>query len=365
MKFKHLFSIAALSAMSICGVEAQQTDQSLQEQIAALNNRIAALEADQAQTQNQLKEQSTKSFFDKHLKIAGYIQTGYEWVESTSSSFYIKRARFDVQGDLWKEKLDYRLQIEFASPKIVDAYVRFKPMAQLNLQFGQFKIPFSIENTEYVPLKAEFIEYPMALRKLVRFDDVCGISATGRDMGTQLYGSFFKKEGYHILSYNLAVMNGSGINSKDNNKSKDVIGRVMVRPLKHLLLSASYMWSEVPVSGNPYAEASRYGFGVSYDCDSFVVRSEYIAGSTAGIDAHGAWVTAGYKCNKQITALARWEFFDENRDLAGYKQTNYAVGVDYRPVKYLRLQLNYTYAVYSNENQNNLSGVNLMVTGIF
>lgn len=77
-------------------------------------------------------------------------------------------------------KIDYRLQLEFASPKIVDAYLRFKPFDQLNVQIGQFKVPFTIENTHYAPLKFEFIEYSLGTpRRLMGLDDVSGIKSTG------------------------------------------------------------------------------------------------------------------------------------------------------------------------------------------
>ncbi len=365
MKLKQLLAIVVCSILAAGSVEAQQTAQSLEEEIAALNKRIATLEAGQATAQTQLHESKAKSFFDKHMEISGYIQVGYKWVEDITSTFYIKRARFKVNGDLWRDKLDYCLQIEFVSPKIVDAYVRFKPMTQLNVQLGQFKIPFSIENTEFPPLKAEFIEYPMVLSKLVRMNDVCGISSTGRDIGGQIYGSLFKRDGYNILSYNVAVMNGADINSRDTNKSKDLVGRLMIRPIKGLLLSASYMWSEVPIGDNPYAEASRYGFGAMYDCERFIVRSEYIVGRTAGVDAHGAYATAGYRFRSPVTVLARWEFFDENKAMPGLRQVNYSVGVDYQPLKYLRMQLNYTIATFNREGQHNLNGINFMVSGIF
>lgn len=120
------------------------------------------------------------SAWDKILarlpKISGYVQTGYEWSE-TSSTFFIKRVRLNLAGDI-AEKLDYRVQIEFCGPKIVDAYIRYRPFEQLNFQLGEYKLPFSIENTDYVPLKYEFIEYPLPLRRLMGFNDVCGLSAT-------------------------------------------------------------------------------------------------------------------------------------------------------------------------------------------
>jgi len=142
MKIKHLCIAAALSAAALTGVNAQQPE-SLQAQIESLNARIASLETDLAESRGKA-DGGAKSFFDEHLRISGYVQVGYEWTEDTASTFFLKRARFKVDGDLWRDKLDYCLQIEFASPKVVDAYVRFKPMAQVNAQLGQFKIPFSI-----------------------------------------------------------------------------------------------------------------------------------------------------------------------------------------------------------------------------
>ena len=76
-------------------------------------------------------------------RISGYVQTGYEWSE-TSSTFFIKRVRLNLAGDI-AEKLDYRVQIEFCGPKIVDAYIRYRPFEQLNFQLGEYKLPFSIK----------------------------------------------------------------------------------------------------------------------------------------------------------------------------------------------------------------------------
>ena len=175
-------------------------------------------------------------------RISGYVQTGYEWSE-TSSTFFIKRVRLNLAGDI-AEKLDYRVQIEFCGPKIVDAYIRYRPFEQLNFQLGEYKLPFSIENTDYVPLKYEFIEYPLSLRRLMGFNDVCGLSATGRDMGAMLYGGFFNRKGYSVLGYNFGVFNGEGLNVKDKNKSKDLVARLTLRPVRGLQIAGSYYWGE-------------------------------------------------------------------------------------------------------------------------
>ena len=208
-------------------------------------------------------------------RISGYVQTGYEWSE-TSSTFFIKRVRLNLAGDI-AEKLDYRVQIEFCGPKIVDAYIRYRPFEQPNFQLGEYKLPFSIENTDYVPLKYEFIEYPLSLRRLMGFNDVCGLSATGRDMGAMLYGGFFNRKGYSVLGYNFGVFNGEGLNVKDKNKSKDLVARLTLRPVRGLQIAGSYYWGEY---GPDYRRRVRYGAGVCYDRGAVVLRSEWIGGET-------------------------------------------------------------------------------------
>ena len=113
----------------------------------------------QAQTTTGEKIQS---FADKYLKLSGYIQGGFEWNEANNpeSTFYLKRARVSLSGNAAQEKIDYRLQVDMAgSPKICDLYFRYKPLNELSLQLGQFKVPFAIENELCGPTTFEFIEY--------------------------------------------------------------------------------------------------------------------------------------------------------------------------------------------------------------
>lgn len=70
------------------------------------------------------------------------------------------QTRTSEPGGAIAPKLDYRVQIEFASPKIVDAYLCYKPVRGLNVQLGEYKLPFSIENTDYVPLRYESSNTP-------------------------------------------------------------------------------------------------------------------------------------------------------------------------------------------------------------
>lgn len=311
----------------------------------------------------------------RHLDISGYGQVGYEWGSDGTSSFYIRRARVSFSGEIFNGRAgssDYRLQVDFAgTPKILDIYVRYRPFNWLGIQVGQFKIPVSIENTDYSPLKLEFIDYSLAVQRLVRMsgDDISGISSSGRDLGAQLYGGFADRGGYNLISYNLAVFNGNGINLRDDNKSKDVVGRVMARPVRDLVIAGYYQFGEGTYTYGEetfgrYARLRRYGGGISYDCKDFFVRSEYIGGVTGPLLSEGAYAAAGYKFLGKGSVVARFDYFDNDKRDNAY-EFNYTVGLNYRPWKFLRLQLNYTLQQYRNFGQGNIHSLNFMVSGIF
>lgn len=316
----------------------------------------------------------------KHLKISGYLQALYtlEYADCKieNSSFRIRRARLSFAGKIAESKntgvADYRLQVDFAeSPKIVDAWVRYRPFAQLGIQVGQFKIPLSIENSEYAPLKLEFIEYSLVVQRLVKMSshDVTGISSTGRDMGAQLYGSFVKRNNYSIINYNLAIFNGCGINQKkDSNNSKDIVGRLMINPLKDLTIAGYYQYGEGSFGEKKSVGYQRYGGGIAYNGRHTFVRSEYLRGNTDALLSEGAYASAGWKFHTAKAGFGslgvRFDYFDENiRNRA--REFNYTLGVAYQPWRQLRLQLNYTLKQYQHFGKPLTHSLAIMVSGIF
>ena len=316
----------------------------------------------------------------QHLNISGYLQALYNWENANggveSSSFRIRRARLSFGGKIVEDKkvgvADYRLQVDFAeSPKIVDAWVRYRPVVQIGLQVGQFKVPLSIENSEYAPLKLEFIDYSLVVQRLVRMssNDVVGISSTGRDCGVQLCGSFARKVGFYMLNYNIALFNGNGINlKKDNNRSKDFVGRVMLNPIKDFTIAGYYQYGEGDVGERRYVRYQRCGGGVAYDGRHAFVRSEYLCGDTGGVFSEGAYASAGWKFRDLKEGFGslgvRFDYFDENIYTSS-REFNYTLGVAYQPWRYMRLQLNYTLKQYQHLNHPITHSLAVMVSGIF
>lgn len=360
---------APASSGSAAGTAAETPSlESLAAEVAALKAQAAARDAR----------------LDRLPRLSGYVQAGYEWSDG-SSSFFIKRVRLDLRGALART-LDYRVQLEFASsPKIVDAYLHYKPFRQLNFKLGEYKIPFTIENTDYVPLKFELIEYPLALQRLMGFAEPIGgryvggamqggetLKDTGRDMGLTLHGSFFPCGERALLSYDVGVLNGAGINLRDNNRSKDVVARLTLRPVRGLTLSGSWYGGEY---GADCLERQRVSAGVCYDRGRGVVRGEWIGGRTgyaateeyaAGtFDSSGWYVLGGVRLTPTLMPVVRYDTLLPDTASADSRQTNWTAGILWHPVKYLRCQLNYTYEHYAAPGMTDRNVVAVMLTGIF
>lgn len=360
---------APASSGSAAGTAAETPSlESLAAEVAALKAQAAARDAR----------------LDRLPRLSGYVQAGYEWSDE-SSSFFIKRVRLDLRGALART-LDYRVQLEFASsPKIVDAYLQYRPFRQLNFKLGEYKIPFTIENTDYVPLKFELIEYPLALQRLMGFAEPIGgryvggamqggetLKDTGRDMGLTLHGSFFPCGERALLSYDVGVLNGAGINLRDNNRSKDVVARLTLRPVRGLTLSGSWYGGEY---GADCLERQRVSAGVCYDRGRGVVRGEWIGGRTgyaateeyaAGtFDSSGWYVLGGVRLTPTLMPVVRYDTLLPDTASADSRQTNWTAGILWHPVRPLRCQLNYTYEHYAAPGMTDRNVVAVMLTGIF
>ena len=374
--------ILSIIVLAFAGTLSAQEPTNQQAQIDSLNLRIAKLEK-RSQVWDKLKPA---------FKVSGYIQAGYDylWNEdgTTTSTFHLRRARISLQGDIYKgakgAKASYRLQIDLCKElPIMDLWVKYQPINQFGVQFGQFKVPVSIENTDYNATKLEFINYANTVQRLVRMSssDLQGINSSGRDIGALLYGGFIKKDGFSIINYEVGVFNGSGINTKDKNKSKDIAARLTIQPLQKLKIAAYYMGGETDASSliekyptmvvdnsgvnTKYLDYNRYGGGFDFNNKHIFARSEYIGGQTGAMRSEGVYAQVGYKFLNKCSVGVRFDYFDENKADDG-NQMNYSVAASYHPWKHLRLQAEYTRQTYNHiVGSKNSNGLYLMVSAIF
>lgn len=356
---KKFFTLLALFGFSALGLYAQELTQ--EQQIEALNARLTELE--QKQEKQNARNEKWGKIVEKLPEIGGFAKMAYTWNDGGLSNFQIQYVRVWLNGDISRQ-FDYKVQFEFAKPKLIDAYIRWKPTTAFNIQFGQFHVPFSLEGP-LNPTKWETIESALVV------DEITGLPDT-RDLGIAFYGKFGKvADGHHLFDYSVGVFQGEGKNTDDKNKSKDVIGRLKFFPIEELCLTGSYSYGE---AGADYIRNQRAAAGVEYKGEAFSIRSEYLwhqqGNGEAAIKNDGCYVVATYKIGKFAPAL-RYNFYNqqlsdpESGMKSWLEQSDYVVGLNYMPVKNVKLQLNYTLTTFSESTKHNLNTIGFSAIAMF
>jgi hypothetical protein len=141
---------------------------------------------------------------------------------------------------------------------IVNGFVNYAAAPWLNVQAGQFRIPFSMEHRTGVNV-LPFLDRSMAVRLVG--------PPTGRDLGAMVWGEGPKR----YFHYALAVLTGDGADRTNVDARFDVVGRVVVRPFTDSRVAAL---KELQVGGS-LRSGSRDGKLVGYDVSPMTTQGGY------------------------------------------------------------------------------------------
>ena len=177
--------------------------------------------------------------FTSRITFNGYAQGGYSWQDANSKNrndFNLKRTLLWAKARI-TDRWSFLFMHDFSSV-VQEFYTdyRLSNDKSLTVRVGQFKHSYTLENP-LSPTMLELIDvYSQAVLYLAGEgpDPLNGVNY-GRDMGAMIYGDVLN--GY--LHYELALMNGQGINRRDGNNKKDVIARLDVRPIDGLRIVAT------------------------------------------------------------------------------------------------------------------------------
>ena len=164
--------------------------------------------------------------------------------------------------------------------------------------------------------------------------------------------------------YELAVMNGQGINVADGNSDKDVILKLEYRPSKEFRIVASGQkgrghavntcaWNPDVAIGDDYRR-DRVSFGGEAKIPTVLgrkstsggicLRSEFLAGKDGEVGSRGAYLTGSVALGKGLDVIASADYYDRNTSESGWQQTNLTGGMQYWFYPKCRLQLQYTHS---------------------
>jgi phosphate-selective porin OprO/OprP len=321
------------------------------------------------------------------VSVIGYIQpeakigfngNNADGTSKNDMSFYFRRMRLGVTGVIPYD-FSYYVMAEFSTfqngPYLLDAFVtynRFKPWIKVSM--GQFKKPFGLElgSTGCQDL------YTIYRSKVVN-----EITSPDRDLGIMVSGStgpkkFFGLEKENVFSYSLSITNGTGKNTMDIDRAKDVIGRVVVSPYDWISVGGSYQFGKQKnpdVTVKDMDTRMRYGFDVSLRKYNFILQSEYVFGQDEGsklvgggcgatpelvlgnFKSNGYYAQLMFNTKWKLMPVVKYETYDsdidkKDYDHSAYRTSTFTFGMNYYANDWVRLQLNYLYNIETSSSTN-------------
>ena len=274
MKKNRLFGLMALVALTTIPASAETLSE--------------VEEVQDAQQQNTVQIPA----WVNNIKFSGYGMLQYQGQDpegNHSNSFNLRLARFILDGKIGD--FDWRAQIQGTNAtgpgqptvQLVDLYTEWRKYPEFKIRAGQFKRAFTYENPTH-PITQGWRGYADVINKLSAFGDRTGEkSSGGRDIGIQFAGDLFPNaNGRRLFHYQIGIYNGEGVNEKDKDNRKDIIGGVWVMPIKGVRIGA-FGWKGSrggmldPITGEKRSiEKNRYAISAEYDLNEYTFRAEYI-----------------------------------------------------------------------------------------
>ncbi|OGF64890.1 MAG: hypothetical protein A2Y62_13300 [Candidatus Fischerbacteria bacterium RBG_13_37_8] len=301
---------------------------------------------------------------DVKAKLGGYVQVEYKAEQGAGKNegFRIRRARIDFRLDFY-EKLSSRLLIETVYPEnevidnskqtvktvyklaLLDANIDYKHSKVLQFRFGQYRVPFGMENLES-SANLDTINRTQVTEKLVPARD---IGSRGRDIGFTVFGDFAIVKS-SMIHYDLGVFNGAGLNTSDDNEKKDFTGRIIFMPVKGFSIGVAHYQGRYGIEER---DRNRTGMELLFQKGKATFKAEYVAGEDGTIDRYGWYARGKYLFMPKLEAVVQYDSFDPNKDKSGDKTDIALVGLIWSVHKYARVQFNYEWRIEESNSKDN------------
>lgn len=290
---------------------------------------------------------------DEGLKMFGFLQSQYSYFmeEPARNSFKFERARIGAMGKIPYD-FSYYVVLELSpfisqNPYLLDAFITYERFKWAKVSLGSFKTPFGLETN--TPCNG--------LMTVYRSTATLQMVAPFRDIGMVLMGG----DNESLIAYQLGFLNGSGLGRLDNNTTKDVVSRVLFRPLPFLQIGGSFRYG-YPSYNNTTDSRTTIGGEIQLKYQGLTAMAEYISDEgnynrdlgggcsgnliELGNKRSGGFALLAYNTPWNIEPVVKFDFFDSGNS-QNYKENNMTFGFNYHFNDWTRLQFNYVYR--SNE----------------
>ncbi len=334
-----------------------------------------------------LSAQERKMAWFDNVRVSGFAIAQYQYAapkDNASNTFNLRMARIALDGRVAKD-FYWKTQIQIngntstlgSSPRLVDLFVEWQKHKWLYARIGEFQVPFTFESPIH-PVDVGFMDNGQAVLKLTGYADRSGQhSSNGRDIGIMLQGDILPNaHGRNLVHYAVSVVNGQGINTKDVDQKKNIVGSLWVMPIDGMRIGVSGWEGSYARKGNWTDETTgeaqtgvrslpqhRYAISADYVKDGWTFRSEYIHStgkafaktmqnsndasasdcslSSAGDEADGFYVLGIAPVVKnKVNVKARYDLYRNDATWDSSKAF-YEIGGDYYFAKNLKFSMEY------------------------
>jgi len=241
-------------------------------------------------------------------EIFGILKTKVEYdLDNSLMRFEVRNARFGVRGKL-SDYMSYKIEIDLSDEgvmKMLDAYVRFSPVTDLNFYLGQRKIPFS---SDYMRSPADNIFANRSF--LAKY-----INEGMRDIGFYAEYNF---RGQIPVSVVAGAVNGTGNNNPKWIEKPNFAARLSAGKDQGVRAATNLYYGE----GTWEHNLSMFGAELRYNNGHFFIESEYIMRQwtdtlSAGQKDDGIYLHSYYnfmpvnRMVKMVTPVARIDFIGD------------------------------------------------------
>lgn len=283
------------------------------------------------------------------LTLWGYAHTGYTVSHKsggkTTNALDITRIIFMAKAELTR-KLSFFFMYDAVKSELHEYYGEYAFSPAVKLRIGQYKQPFTLESI-ISPTILNNINYdPSVLYMAGIATDACMGNHVERDAGIMITGDFLKYKEWKLINYSIGVFNGTGMNQKENNTQKDVIGMLNVTPVKGLMLSSSFILGTGHANADsPYGafkegedyKRNRWACGFEMKTKPLYARSEFMTGNDGGIHSHGYYADIEVHVLPKFDIVADYDYLKKNNELDDSVTRSYMAGVQYWVYKRCRI----------------------------
>jgi phosphate-selective porin len=323
--------------------------ETLRAQIAALQQRLDQIEAEQKQAAK--KPIAAPVTAKNPVTLSGTLQVHATtfWNQSANpvaDTFRLRRGELRLTGQI-APRIVGTVQIDPAKQLTINAagavnqnssilqeiavqYLMQKtPRGAHYFDIGQFKIPIGYEGDQTTLANLQTIERALMYTQRDPFQGGYGDI---RDSGARLRGTL------GAWCYDLGVFNGFGErqNALAQSDAKAVMGRLIYSPQRvpGLRLGISGAKGD---TGSPTTDRELWNGFAAYKHGKITAQAEYLHGNEMGTlngaltqrNIQSYYGSIGYLLRPKIEGVVRYDYFDTNRALVGANGSDITLGVNY------------------------------------